>query len=200
MSMNMWSRLSSRDQRVLKVGGVVAGILLLLHLALLFAFDPLAAENPKVEEKELLLLRYQRLAGATEGETELAKQQDRRTALRAGLLESHSASLANAEWQRLVRDLAESKGIELVRSEFLRVQETSPEYALVSGRVQFHCRPDQLVDFLIALANSPKLLSVPQLKVSSLPNDPQKRLNVDMSIGAAAMISLQAEEDSRGKR
>ncbi len=199
IKINMWARLSPRDQRTLKVGGVVAGFLLLLYLGLYF-FDPLVAENPQVEEKELLLQRYLRLAGSTEVKTQLAEREERRTALRAGLLESRSVSLAGAEWQRLVRDLAESKGIELVRSEFLRVQETNSEYSLVSGRVQFRCRPDQLVDFLIALANSPKLLSVPQLKAYSLANDPEKRLVIDMTIGAAAMISLQTEEGSGEKR
>ena len=105
--------------------------------------------------------------------------------LEAGLLESPSLSLAKAEWQHLVGQLADSKGIQLGSSELLRIQESGAGYSLVTGRLQFRCRLDQLVDFLVALATSPKLLSVTGLWVSGPQGDPKGFLNVQMTIGAA---------------
>jgi len=116
--------------------------------------------------------------------------------LEAGLLESSSPSLANAEWQRLVGQLADSKGIELGSSEVLRVQELGAGYSLLTGRVQVRCRLDQLVDFLVALATSPRLLSVTGLTVSAPQGDPKGTLNAQLIIGAATRTVKQAKDEA----
>ena len=69
-----------------------------------------------------------------------------------------------------------------------------PIIALVTGRVAFRCRVDQLVDFLVALATSPRLLSVTGLTVSTSQGDPQGRLNVQLTIGAATRTVKQPKE------
>lgn len=168
------------------VAGVATALFLLIQFGVIPLLDRGAAGGGTVEEKELTLQRYQRLvAGTGTEQAKLATAEERLKGLEAGLLESASASLASAEWQRLVRELADSQGIELGSSEFLRMQALSPDYALVLGRVQFRSRLDQLVDFLAALATSPKLLSVQRTRIAASQGDPQKRLNVDLTIGAA---------------
>jgi hypothetical protein len=136
------------------------------------------------------------LAEAEVAKAHLSAAKERLKGLEAGLLESSSAFLASAEWQRLVGQLAESKGIDLGSSEFLRIQELGAGYSLVTGRVQFVCRLDQLVDFLVALATFPKLLSVTGLTVFPNQGDPQGRLNVQLTIGAATRTVKQAKEEA----
>ena len=92
--------------------------------------------------------------------------------------------------------MADSKGIELGSSEFLRIQELGAGYSLVTGRVQFRCRLDQFVDFLVALTSSPKLLSVTGLMVSASQGSAQAILNVQMTIGAATRTVKQAKDEA----
>jgi hypothetical protein len=62
--------------------------------------------------------------------------------------------------------------------------------------VQLRCRLDQLVDFLVALASSPKLLSVTRLMVISSQGDPQGRLGVQLTIGAATRTVKPAGDEA----
>jgi hypothetical protein len=180
----MLSKLTPRDRIALAVGAAGVAVFLVLR----FGLFPLLDRWPSgsLDEKELALRRSQRLVANSGAESaNLGAVAERVTMLEAGLLESPSASLANAEWQRLVRELADSKGLELGSTEFLRIQEVSPSYGLVVGRVTLRCRLDQLVDFLAALATAPRILSVTRLRIAAMPGDADKRINVEIMIGAA---------------
>ena len=69
-----------------------------------------------------------------------------------------------------------------------------------SGRVVFRCRIDQLVDFLVALTSSPKLLSVTGLMVSASQGTAQAILNVQMTIGAATKTVKQPRDAAAATR
>lgn len=195
----MFEKLSRRDRIALGVGAGGVALFLLVNFGVLPLFENLGASPEVVQQKEVELRRDKRLLADEELEkTSLSATRERLKELEVGLLESSSASLASAEWQQLVGQLAESKGIALGSSELLRTQELSAEYCLVTGRVQFRCRVDQLVDFLVALAGSPRLLSVRGLTVFAPQGDPQGRLNVQLTIGAAARTIKQAKEEAGG--
>lgn len=180
----MLSKLKSRDRVALLAGALAVSTFLVVQFAVFPLLDRWPAGS--VAEKELALRRSQRLVSSagTEG-ARLGAVEERVTTLETGLLESPSASLANAEWQRLVRELADSKGLELGSTEFLRVQPVSPNYGLVLGRVTLRCRLDQLVDFLTALATAPRIFSVTRVRVAPIPGDAEKRINVELMVGAA---------------
>jgi hypothetical protein len=55
---------------------------------------------------------------------------------------------------------------------------------------------DQLVDFLVALATFPKLLSVTGLTVIAAQGDPQGRLDVQLTIGAATRTVKPAKDEA----
>jgi len=193
----MFKKLSRRDRIALGLGVGAATLYLLLNFGILPAFESMRANPEAVQQKEVELRRDQRLLAETElDKTHLSAAGERLKGLEAGLLESSSPSLANAEWQRLVGQLADSKGIELSSRESLRIQELGAGYSLVTGRVQFRCRLDQLVDFLVALAAFPRLLSVTGLSVYASQGDPQGRLNVQLTIGAAARTMKQAKDEA----
>jgi hypothetical protein len=182
----MFAKLSRRDRIALGVGVGAVVLFLFLDYGVLPLFEGLGASPEVVQQKEVELRQDKRLlAEEPLGKTSLSAARERLKGLEAGLLESSSPSLANAEWQRLVGQLADSKGIELGSSELLRTQELGAGYSLLTGRVQFRCRLDQLVDFLVGLAGFPKLLSVTGLTVFASQGDPQGRLNVQLTIGAA---------------
>jgi len=193
----MFEKLSRRDRIALGVGVGAAALFLLLNFGVFPLFERLDTRPEAVQQKEVELRREKRLLAEAELEkAHLSAARERLKGLEAGLLESPSPSLANAEWQRLVGQLADSKGIQLGSSEFLRIQELGAGYSLVMGRVHLRCRLDQLVDFLVALASSPKLLSVTGLTVSGSQGDPQGTLNVQLTIGAATRTVKQAKDEA----
>jgi hypothetical protein len=193
----MFEKLTRRDRIALGIGMGAAALFLLLNFGVFPLLEGLGSSPELVQQKEVELRRDQRLLAEAELEkAHLAAAGERLKGLEAGLLESSSPSLANAEWQRLVGQLADSKGIELSSRELLRIQELGAGYSLVTGRVQFRCRLDQLVDFLAALAAFPKLLSVTGLSVLSSQGDPQERLTVQLTIGAATRTLKQAKDEA----
>jgi hypothetical protein len=193
----MLAKLSRRDRIALTAAAVAAALFMLLNFGVFPLLERLGSSPEVVQQNEVELRRDMRLLAEAELErTHLSAAGERLKGLEAGLLESPSPSLANAEWQRLVGQLADSKGIELGSSEFLRTQELDAGYSLVTGRVQFRCRLDQLVDFLVALAGFPRLLSVTSLTVSGSQGDPQGKLNVQLIIGAATRTLKQAKDEA----
>jgi hypothetical protein len=191
----MLEKLSRRDRIALTAAAVAAALFLLLDFGVLPLLDQLGTSPEVIQQRETELRRDKRLLAEAELEkTQLTAAADRLKGVEAGLLESPSPSLANAEWQHLVGQLADSKGIQLGSSEFLRIQDLGAGYSLVTGRVQIRCRLDQLVDFLVALASSPKLLSVARLTVIGAQGDPQARLNLQLTIGAATKTVKQPKD------
>ncbi len=180
----MLSKLTRRDRIALTAGAAAVALFFVVKLAVFPLLD--RGRGGSVDEKELTLRRSQHLVASSGAElADLGAVQERVKTLEAGLLEGSSPSLASAEWQRLIRELADSKGIGLGSTELVRVQEAGPNYALVIGRVTLRCRLDQLVDFLAALATAPRILSVTRLRVAPVPGDPEKRMNIEMMVGAA---------------
>lgn len=194
----MLARLSYKDRRALAVGSIAGVLLLVMQLGVFPLLDHLSEVRKAVEEKGLTLERNRRLVARAEFDQEKLRQvEERLKGLETALLESPSTSVANAEWQRLVHELAASKHIELSSSEVVRALEVSPDYELVLGRTQFRCRLDQLVDFLVAIATSPKLLSVRQLRIMGVQGDSSQKVNVDLTIGAALRANRTTATDTR---
>jgi hypothetical protein len=199
--LEMFKKLSRRDQIALGVGAGGVFLFLLLNFAVLPLFEQLGAGTESAQQKEIELRRDKRLLAEEAIEkTSLVAAREHLKSLEGGLLEGSTPSLASAEWQQLVGQLAESKGIELGSSELLRTQVLGWGYSLVTGRVQFRCRLDQLVDFMVALTGTPKILSITGLSVVAVQSDPQGRLLVRLTIGAAARAMAPAKEGSAPTR
>jgi len=182
----MLNKLSPRDRIALVLAAAATALFLLVNFIVFPLLDRFTHDSESVGQEEVTLRRYQRLLSEAEPKkAQLAAAQQGLRGLEGGLLESSSTSLANAEWQHLVGELADRKGVELGSSEFLRAQNLSPEYSLLTGRVQLRCRLDQLVDFLVAMASSPKLISVERMTISAPQGDAQKRVSVQLVVGAA---------------
>jgi hypothetical protein len=181
----MLTNIQRRDRIALTVGAAGVGLFLALQFIVLPLLDRLPKAAGDTDSKELTLQRYQRLVRESAvAKSKLTTTRDRLKVLESGLLESPSTSLANAEWQRLVRELADGQGVELASSEFLRTEDLGGGYSLVVGRAQLRCSMDKFVAFMVALANSPKVMSATRMRLLALQGDAQKRLNVELTIGA----------------
>jgi hypothetical protein len=191
-----YKKLSHRDRIALGIAVVAIALFMLFDFGVFPLLNRLGVSAEAVQQKEAELRQDQRLLAEVKlGTAHFTAAEDHLKQLEAGLLDSPTPYLANAEWQRLVGQLADSTGIQLTSSEFLRIQELGAGYSLVTGRVNLNCRLDQLVDFLVALASSPKLMSTMRLVVFAPQGDPKGRLNVQLTIGAAAR-TLKPDNDA----
>jgi hypothetical protein len=195
----MLKKLSRRDRIAVIIGVVGAALFALLDFGILPLLDRVSVSPEVIQQREVEFRRTRRLLANAKVETAHfnAAQADLK-ALETGLLESSSPFLANAEWQRMVGQMADSKGIQIGSSEFLRTQELGSGYSLVTGRVNFRCQLVQLVDFMVLLASSPKLLSVTGLTVFATRTDTQETLNVQLTIGAVARTMKPANDQRAG--
>jgi hypothetical protein len=193
----MFAKLGRRDRIALGAGLGAVALFILLNYGAFPLLERLETSAEVVQQKEVELRRDQRLLAEAEVErTHLSAVRERLDGLEAGLLESSSPSLANAEWQRLVGQLADSKGIEVGSREVRGIQELGAGYSLVTGRVQLRCRLDQLVDLMAALAASPRLFSITDLDVISSQGDSKQKLVVQLTVGAATRTVKQAKEEA----
>jgi len=191
----MFSKLNRRDRVALLIGGAAVFLFLALSYVVLPLLDRLSPSPGAVLQKEIALRRDQHLLALTQFEkTHVVAVSEQLRTLEAGLIASDSPSLANAEWQKTAGQVAESSGIVLGSSEFLRTRDLGSGYSLITGRLQFRCRIDQLVAFLSGLAAAPKLLSVVSMSIIATPGDPQNSLSVQLTIGAAVRTSAQLKE------
>jgi len=191
----MLAKLKRRDRIALLIGGAAVFLFLVLSDGVLPLLDRLSQSPGAALQKEITLRRDQQLLGRAQFEkTHVAAVSDHLKTLEAGLIESDSLSLANAEWQKLVAQVGDGSGIVLGSSEFLRTRDLGSGYSLITGRVQFRCRMDQLVAFLSGLAAAPKLFSVMSLSITATQGDPQNTLNVQLTVGAAVRTTAQLRE------
>jgi hypothetical protein len=196
----MLKNLQPRDRIAVTLGAAGVGLFLVLQFLVLPLWDRLHNAAGDTEGKELTLQRDQRLVRESAVEqSKLTAARERLKVVESGLLESPSASLANAEWQRLVRELADAQGVELASSELLHTEDLGGGYALVVGRAQLRCSMDKFLAFMVALANSPKVMSVTKMRLWALQGDPQKRLSLEITIGAP-MFKSRLADVSQGQK
>jgi type II secretory pathway component PulM len=87
--------------------------------------------------------------------------------LRATFLQGDNASIAGAELQRVLKELADQSGVDIVRRTIRGEQKLQNGVVKVSVNIETNCQPDQLVRFLAAIENYEKHLSVDELQINS---------------------------------
>ncbi len=107
-------------------------------------------------------------------------------------LPGENASMAGAELQRVVKELADQSGVEIPQRN-IQPDRKIPDIATkISIRIEANCTPEQLVQFLAAIESYEKLLKVDELVVSSLRI--QKRYEIRPSMVISGFIRTQEEK------
>jgi type II secretory pathway component PulM len=160
-------KISAREKRILIIGGVVAALVLLFYLTPLalpgregLSQELQTKKRTLIGQKELLLREDHYKARIDEYRQRLSKDLSRR-------LPGENPSIAGAELQKVLKDLADQNGVEIIRRDNQREQKLGNDLVKVSVRIETQCAIDQLVRFLAAIENYDKLLSVDQLTVTS---------------------------------
>ena len=181
-------KITAREKKVLMGGAaiVLAGILFYFGETLVPNQEVLAKQ---VEGQKKALLRQREMLKREDFfKTRVEQYQRRLKQDYALLLPGDNPSIAGAELQRILRSLADQNGVEIVRRDIQREQKLQNSLVKVAVRIETNCMPDQLVQFLTAVANYERFLTVDELAITSFRI--AKRWEIRPSITVAGLIAV----------
>ncbi len=121
-----------------------------------------------VEQLEQRIQKLRRLAAAAPGREAALEQVRAELARREqGMLQAETAAQAQARMLEMVRRLAKDQdGFALRGTEFGAPRPLGDDYGEVTLTVNAECRIEQLITFLVDVANQPELVAVSELQLS----------------------------------
>jgi type II secretory pathway component PulM len=160
-------QISGRERKFIIIGAIA--ILLIVVFYFVSGPSPVRQEaSLSVEQQRRALLQSREIMAQEpvyRARTEQYRQ--RLQQLRAMFLPGDNASIAGAELQRVLKDLADQSGVDIVRRTIRGEQKLQNGVVKVSVNIETNCQPDQLVKFLAAIENYDKRLGVDELQINS---------------------------------
>jgi len=151
---------------------ILIGVIAVLAIAVFYFVSgpsPVKQEaSLSVEQQRRALLQSREILAQEPVYRARAEQyRERLQQLRATFLQGDNASIAGAELQRVLKELADQSGVDIVRRTIRGEQKLQNGVVKVSVNIETNCQPDQLVRFLAAIENYEKHLSVDELQINS---------------------------------
>jgi type II secretory pathway component PulM len=181
-------KVTAREKKFL-IGGAAIAL-----AGILFYFGETLVPNrailaKQVEGQKRALLRQREMLNQEEFFKAKVLQYQRRLKQDYTLLmPGDNPSIAGAELQRILKSLADQNGVEIVRRDIQREQKLQNNLVKVAVRIETNCMPDQLVQFLSAVENYERFLTVDELAVTSFRI--AKRWEIRPSITVAGLIAV----------
>ena len=158
-----------RDRRALFLLGVSLGLYFVLSEVASPAYDRLAAAVDTALDREDQLRRYRRAVVRKADYGQLLEEARRRVEEgEAQLVQGDNPSLASAELQTIVEQVAELTGIELGQRKMSAARQKDEFFNEITMTLGFESTPGQLVAFLEQLRGSEKLVAVRSIQIAPL--------------------------------
>jgi hypothetical protein len=190
-------KLSMREKRLLIAGAAVAGAILLYYAGSILLPDATGLANTVEYRKKLLLRQRETIARE---ESYKAKADLYRSRLKHDmerLLPMNNPSIAGAELQKVLKELADRNGIEILRRDIQREQKLQDNIVKIPVRVETNCAPEQLVQFLVSIQNYERSLTVDQLVINSFRI--QKKYEIRPAVTVSGYIEVPEEAKAEQK-
>lgn len=183
-------QLTQRDRRVLLVGAVVLGAIVLVKFAAMPWLDHWSAVRDQIKTQKAMLTQlnrqFQRLDAA-----HALLQRDYGPALQEPLQDVEETSI---RFNKTVQDVLQAGGIqaETIAVQSVRPLRDVPGVALVSFQIRGKCQIASLAKALHQMRTSEQLIIVDQ--INARPPDKNKPAELEITL----ILSTPALEDSRG--
>ena len=181
------SKVSKRERSLVALAALAVVIYSLINWLVLPIWDSVTDSPATIEAQTRRVVNYRRvLLGTDSVKAALDAAQKQTKQMEGGLLSNRNDSLASAELQGLLREMAISKGMNLRRSDPIPVKVASPEYEKVSARIEVMGNIDQLVGLLAAMETSPRILFLEEIRISpaTFGNPKIKPVNATLTVSA----------------
>ncbi len=158
---------SAREKKFLIGGGVSA--ILIVGYFLVSTYTPgFSDTGNSVEIKRRSLLQQREIVSQEALYRSRADQyRQRLQQMTALLLPGDNPSIAGAELQKILKDMADQTGVEINRRTIQREQKLQGGIVKISVNIETNCEPDQMVQFLAAVENYEKRLVVDELMINA---------------------------------
>jgi Tfp pilus assembly protein PilO len=158
--------LNQREKRFIVAGGIIGVVALLVYLIVLLMPD--FESRASVEQKRRKLLQYKEMLSREElYKTRIEQYRQRLQQDTSLLLPGDSANVAGADLTNVLVKLAEQNGVGIARREQQSEQKLQDNLIRIPIRMDMTCNMDQLVQFLTAVENYDKILTVDELSIAS---------------------------------
>ncbi len=159
--------ISGREKKFLIGGGV--GAILIAGYYLVSTYAPgFSDTGSSVEIKRRTLLQQREIVSQEALYRSRADQyRQRLQQMTALLLPGDNSSIAGAELQKILKDMADQSGVEINRRTIQREQKLQGDIVKISVNIETNCEPDQMVQFLAAVENYEKRLVVDELMINA---------------------------------
>lgn len=159
-------KLNKRERKFIVIGGIVGAIALLVYFVLMLLPD--FESQASVEQKRRMLLQYKEMLNSEELYTARIEQYRKRMQEDSSrLLAGETSNIAGADLTNVLVQLATQSGVTISRREQQSQQELQNNLIRIPVRMDMTCNMDQLVQFLTAVENYDKLLTVDELSIAS---------------------------------
>jgi type II secretory pathway component PulM len=158
---------TGRERKFIIIGAVAVAVIAIFYFAT--APSPASEEaGLTVEQQRRALLQSREIVAQEPVYRARAEQyRQRLQQLKAMFLPGDNSSIAGAELQRVLKDLADQSGVDVVRRTIRGEQKLQNGIVKVSVNIETNCQPEELVKFLAAIENYDKRLSVDELQINS---------------------------------
>ncbi len=188
-------KISSREKKFLLIGGIACALVLGWYA--LSALLPGSSDlSSTVELKKRMLLKQRETLQQEESfRARLAQYEERLQQTRSRLLPGDNASIASAELQRVLSDLAAQAGVEITQKNIQKEQKLQDELVKIAVRIETNCNPEQLVQFLAAVENYDKHLNLDELVINGFRMQRRFQIRPSMTVSGLIAVPPSAEED-----
>ena len=162
--LKMLQRLTKREKKIVFIGALVAGIILLI-LIVPPLIDKKAEIKDLIEAKEILLKRYQKVvAGRRQAAGELDDLKERFRGVEATLLDGETPTLASVRLQNIIEETAKKRKVQIKRVKTLKAVDMG-DYYKVFVEITFSSDIASLIGLLYDVENNLKAISVSEINM-----------------------------------
>ena len=181
-------KITAREKKVLIAGGSIVVLGLIVYLALTLIPNRSDLDNTIRLKKTMLLKERETLGQEESYKLRVEQYRQRLGEDLKRLLPGDNPNVAAAELQKTLKDIADKNGVDIMRKDIQREQKIQDNLVKVSVRIETNCMPDQLVQFLSAVENYDKFLTVDLLAINSFKM--QKRYEIRPSLTVSGYIMV----------
>jgi hypothetical protein len=160
-------KITAREKKFLIIGGGSVGMAALFYLALVLMPSGNSAAGNVELKKRMLLKQRETLLREQEYRTRADQYRQRLTQDLTRVLPYDNPTIAAAELQKLLKEIADRNSVEIIRKDVQQEKKVQDNLVKVSVKIETNCIPDQLVQFLATVENYEKFLTVDELVINS---------------------------------
>lgn len=187
-------RITAREKRVI-AAGAVAVLAVMVYYAMTLLPDREELRRTVELKKKMLLKQRETLSGEEIYKARLEQYSKQLEQDMTKLLPGDNPNVAAAELQKMLKDFADRSSVEITGRNVLAPKKPENGIQKVSVRIDTNCNPEQLVQFLTAVENCEKFLTIDELTINSIRVLRRFELRPNLTIsGYIAAQETKAEE------